>query len=178
MKKGFASAVFVGLVVVALVFLASTLQVRQSGFENAALHSRLVAEKAVDSKDFLNATLNDAILDSACSIGCTNPLPDFCSSSFQQKFASYRTASSVLNDSAVRVYWTFAPSCSSSTVSGSALLDAFSLGGQNFIYKNDTWIVSKTVVIAQTVQGGNVVGFSMRVNGETPDFSLSCPASC
>ncbi len=177
MKKGFASAAFAGLVVLALVFLASSLQVRQSGFENAALHSRLVAEKAADSKDFLNATLNDAILDSASTVGC-NLSPDFCGTAgFDSRFASYRPAGVVLNDSIVRVYWILSPlplECAADAVSGTASLASFSLGGANFFSKNESWIFSKNVVITQTSGGGVVTGFSMRIDGETPDFSLSC----
>ena len=80
MSKAFVSSIFLGLVVLALVFLGASLNVKQSGFENAVLKARLVSERFDDSRDFLNSTLNDAIVDSAfASFGCTLVPPEnFC----------------------------------------------------------------------------------------------------
>ncbi|MFH1056426.1 MAG: hypothetical protein V1717_01360 [Candidatus Micrarchaeota archaeon] len=174
MKRGFASAVFASLVVLSLVFFASALLMKNSGFQNAQLQARLVSERFEDAGDFLNSTLNDAIFDSAYSAGC-DFTADFCIS-FSTKYANYLQAASVLNDSRASVSFHSESGCSSVSSASFAVVESgvLSANSSSFFFKTAKLGLSKTVLITRQMGAGGGVEVSLEVVGEKSFGWVSC----
>jgi len=173
-RKGFATAVFSALVVLALAFVVSALLVRNSGFENAQLQARLVFERFEDAWDFANLTQEDAIVDAAFSLACDSA--DFCSA-YSTKASSYwNNAAGVLNDSVAIVSFSPEFSCSGTNNPFNAVASGVLNASSKNVFKVGRVVIQKTVSVEKTVnQVSGKTSVVVGVSETGTRFSYDCP---
>ena len=177
-KKGFATAVFAALVVLALSFLTFALFTLNTGYQNAQLEARIVNERFEDARDFFNETHEDAIVDAAYAVyGCAPSASDFCAE-YDTRFQEYLSKSmAVFPDASFSQDSSQQPSCSLSAqsppthfefnVSFPAVLEV----QKNNALKQGLVGLVKHVSIDKPKKSGEV----FRVQTGEHDFSYACP---
>ncbi|HIH20570.1 TPA: hypothetical protein HA244_04855 [Candidatus Micrarchaeota archaeon] len=183
-RKGFATAIFVALAVLALAFFATALFTKNTGFQNAQLEADITSERFEDARDFLNETQEDAIVDAAYAVyGCTPSAPDFCAD-YQAKFSIpggtyYATSAGKFPDVSITPDPQNPASCTFLGQQGNQFI--FDVSQPAIIKKQATRALreqavdfQKRVVITQNTGAGGRVMFFEVATGEH-DFPYTCP---